>query len=249
MPLWSVDLVVDELDVALRRQVTRGRHRNRDLVELAALAGSIRDRVQRTQHDLFIRIERRVDRIDRDQRGQDRGGGAGGDEIADGDFDLADAAIHGGAHLGVVEIELCGLKRCFSRLHVGDGFAVGVLTLVVVAPRDHGVADELRAALELTLGEHDAGFRRLELRVGLVDLCCVRRRVDLEQDVTGLHQRAFGEVGRHDRACHTRAKLDAVDGLQTAGKVVPQHGLPRLDHRDGDGDGLLGRGGRCRRLG
>ena len=125
------------------------RHLDRDLIEIAALAGGIGDRVERAQHDLFVSIEAGIDRIDRNQRRQHRRRGPGGDEIADRHLDLADPAVDGRAHLGVVEIELCGLQRRFGRLHIGDGFAIGVVALVVVAPGDHGIADQLRAALEL----------------------------------------------------------------------------------------------------
>ncbi|MEY9458600.1 hypothetical protein ABIG07_007548 [Bradyrhizobium ottawaense] len=128
-------------------------------------------------------------------------------------------------------------------------FAVGVLALVEIAARHDGVADQLRAAFDLAGGEHHARLCGLELGVGLVDLGGVRRRIDLEQHVASLHQRAFGEVGRKDRTGDTRAELDAVDGFQPAGEVVPQRGLPRLDHGDGDGHRLFSRGGRCGCLG
>jgi hypothetical protein len=69
----AVNLVVDELDVPLYAGAIGGRHFDRDLIEPAALARGIRDRVQRAQDDFFVRIEAGIDRIDRDQRGQNRG--------------------------------------------------------------------------------------------------------------------------------------------------------------------------------
>lgn len=245
-----VDLVVDQLDVPLGAEAARRHHVDRDLVEIAALAGGVRDRVQRAQHDFLVGIEARIDRIDRDQRGQDRRRGACRDEIADRDLDPADPAIDRRPHLGVVEIEFGRLQRGLGGLDVGDCLAVGVVALVEIALGHDVVADQLRAALDFARGEHDAGLGGLELRLGAIDLGGVGRRVDLEQDVAGLHQRALGEVGRKDRTRHPRPELDTVDGFEPAGEVIEQCGRPRLDHGNGYRDRRLGsRGSRGRLCG
>ena len=71
------------------------------------------------------------------------------DQIADRHLDLADPSVDGCAHFGVAEIELGGLQRRFGGLHIGDGFAIGVIALVVVTPGHDVITDKLRAAFEL----------------------------------------------------------------------------------------------------
>ncbi len=75
-------------------------------------------------HDLLVGIEAGVDRADRHQRGQHRRARAGGDQVADGDFELADAARHRRAHLRVAQAQARGLQRCLRAAQVGLGFAL-----------------------------------------------------------------------------------------------------------------------------
>ena len=67
-----------------------GGHAHRDAPDIAH--AELGRAAQRTRHHLLVGIEARVDRVDRDQRGQHRRARAGGDQVADRDLELADAA-------------------------------------------------------------------------------------------------------------------------------------------------------------
>ena len=162
---------------------------------------------------------------------------------------LPTPSVDGCAHFGVAEIELGGLQRRFGGLHIGDGFAIGVIALVVVTPGHDVITDKLRAAFELAGGEHHTRLGGFKLGLGLVDLRRIRRGIDLEQQIARLHQLTLGEIGRLDRACNPRAELDPVDGFQAPGEIVPQAGLARLDHRHRDRNRGFSRGNVLGRLG
>ena len=112
-----------------------------------------------------------------------------------------------------------------------------VQPLVEIALRDGAGIPELLAAVELALGERDARLRRRDLRLGALDLGRIRRRIDGDQEIALLDQRAFAEMHGLHGAGDARAHFDPLDRLQPAGELVPQCDVALLDHRDRTGVG------------
>ena len=198
----GIDAVVDEVEMAGDRRglVRRGGHLHRDAPEVARLAGLGRQRRQRLEQRALIGVEAGIDRIDRDQRRQQRCIGAGGDEIADGDLQPADATADRGADLGVVEVEPCRLQSGASGALVGLRLAQGVEPGVEVALRDVLRRHQLLAAFMLARSERDAGLGGQQLRLGALELGLVGRLVDADEQVALLDQRALREMHLLDDA-------------------------------------------------
>ena len=186
---------------------------------------------------LFADIEAGIDRVDGDQRRQRRGGRTAGDEVAGGDLHLADTSGHRCAYLCVAEFQLGGVECRLRRLEARLRFGERVLALVDIALRDAVALGEAFAALELRLGEFDAGLSRGILPLGLDHRGLEGLRIDREEQVAGLHQRALAKIDGLDGPGDARADLHAVDGFQAAGKLLPRHDILVLDHRDGDRHG------------
>ena len=62
---------------------------------------------------------------------------------------------------------------------------------------------------------------------GALDFGGIGRRIDGDQQVALLDQRAFAEVHGLHGAGHARANVDPLDGFQAAGELVPRHGRAR----------------------
>ena len=104
--------------------------------------------------------------------------------------------------------------------------------LVELALRDDAGVRQLLAALDLVLGEQHARLRGDDLRLGTLDLGGVGRRIDGDQQIALLHQRAFAEMHGLHGAGDARADLDALDRFEAAGEFVPQRDVALLDERD-----------------
>ena len=198
--------------------------------------------------DLLVGVEAGVDRAHRHQRRQHRRARAGGDQVADRDLDAADAARDRRAHLGVAEVQLrrsaapparrAGWRRpraarcCARRTRAARSRA----RRAAAAPR----SNSLRRVGDARLGRGDLRLRRARPRpaygAGSID----------EQQVALGDERAFAEVHRLHRAGDARADVDALDGLEAAGELVPGRDLAADDGGDRHRHGS--RGGR-RRLG
>lgn len=105
-----IHLVVDQVQRALdRRALIRKRADfDRDLFESGQGAIGFRQFGKRLRNRTFAGVEAGIDRVDRYQRRQCRRGRAGGDEVAGGDFDAANAARNRRDDFGVAEIKLRG---------------------------------------------------------------------------------------------------------------------------------------------
>ena len=77
------------------------------------------------------------------------------------------------------------------------------------------------AALELAAGEETRACAGRHLRLRALDFGRVGRRVDGDQQVALLDQRAFAEVHRLHGAGDARADVDALDRFEAAGELVP----------------------------
>ena len=242
-----IDLVVDQLHLPLVGCAVGGAgpHLHRDASDLGRRR-FVRERPQCPRHHLLIGIEAGINRIDRDQRGQNRGARSGGDQIADGDLELADPPGDRRAYFGIAEIEFRRLQRRFGRLQIGFGLTVGVDATVKIALRDRARIRQLLAALEIALGEDQARLGRGHLALGARHIGRIQRRIDQDQQVSLFDKRTLRKVDFLNRACDPGADFDPFDGLKPAGKLVPRHGLPGRD--DGDRD-RQGRACCCGRLG
>src|SRR4029077_16982045 len=78
-----------------------------------------------------------------------------------------------------------------------------------------------RDARQVLLREVDARVRLLEITLGAVELRLVGARIDLEQEVALLDQRALAEWHQFEVATDARAHLDRVHRLESRGVLVP----------------------------
>jgi len=120
------------------------------------------------------------------------------------------------------------------------------LSEVEFALRDRVLGQQALGPLELALREAQVGLRGHDLRRRAVDVGLVGRRVDRDQQVAGLDQRAFAEMHAFDRAGDARTDVHALDGFEATRELVPRRHVALDDGRDRDGRRL--RGG-CRRGG
>ena len=199
---------------------------------LARLPSRVRFAV--AQERLLVRLERRVDRIERHQRGQQRRfAGAGRHEVAFGDDGAADAAVDRRGDARELEIELGGAQ---ARFHRGDlrrrfGGERGAALLLLVRHRVLG--REALGALQLGGGAADGGARPHQLGAQAIDFRLERPRVDLEEQVAALDDRAFAEADRRHVARHARPDRHGVDRFEPARELVPFGDLTRQHFRRG----------------
>ncbi len=95
-------------------------------------------------------------------------------------------------------------------------------------------------ALEIVLGQREAGLSELFFGEGAVKLGLVGPGVDYEKQVALLHSLAVFKMYGLQIAAHARPHVHRIHGLETPGVFVPLHDLlgHGLAHRD------LGRRGR-----
>ncbi len=221
-----VDLVIDELEAAAHRRaaVQRGLHLDGD---------SLLHVFQGAHHRLLVGVEARIDRIDRDERGQHRRARSRRDQVAHRDLEPAHAARHRRAHLRIAEVEAGGLQRGLRRAQVGIGFLPRVRGAVELALRDGALVPQALRPGVLARRVADARLRRHDLRLQALGFRRVGRRIDGDQQVVALHQRTLGEVHRLHRTGDARAHVDALDRLEAARELVPHRhlGLHQRRHR------------------
>ena len=141
--------------------------------------------LQRARDDLLVGVEARVDRAHRHQRGQHRRAGAGGDQVADGDLELADAARRparapacsrgSGARSAAAACaarRLASASRCALRRSSYSRCAMACSS-----------QQALGALVARSARWSSARLRGGDLGFGAVDLGRVRRRVDGDQQV------------------------------------------------------------------
>lgn len=230
------DVVHQLQGAAVRRAVGAERaHLDRDAADLLHRVAAAGQGGQGAGQRLLVGLEAGVDRIDRHQRRQHRGGGASRDEVAGRDLDAADAAGNGGADLGVAEVEAGGRQVRLGGAQVGLGGVDLVHALVHVALRREAGADELLGTPLFLDRERQAGDGGGDLGFGVLDIGGVGSWVDGEQQVALLDDRAFAEVRGDNGASGPGADLDAADGFDATGEVVPDSGVALLDGRNRDG--------------
>ncbi|CAJ3435735.1 Uncharacterised protein [Burkholderia pseudomallei] len=224
-----IEPVVDRIDHALPRVAALVRE-----AELDGHLAAVLRAADVLQVSLLVRVERRVDRRHRHERRERCGRRARRHDVAERDLRARHAARHGRGDPRVAEVDARRLERGLGRLQVRRGLARGVLLLVVIALGDRVVADQPLRALPVALCVAIAGLRAGELRGRAIDLGLIRARIDHEQHVALLHERAVLEIHRHDRAGHERAHVDLLDRLEAARVGLPIGDRLRQHGRDVD---------------
>src|SRR5690606_14325155 len=117
----GVVLVVDEVQFTLIGKVilTRQADAYRPRFAIGVVLGG-----------LLVALEVHVQRVNRDQSGEQ--GGIGGGEVAEGGLGAADAATHRRPDLGVFQIQLGAAHAGFSGVHRGFGHGVGSAALFIL---------------------------------------------------------------------------------------------------------------------
>jgi hypothetical protein len=114
--------------------------------------------------------------------------------------------------------------------------------LIWAALRGHGVVVVLLAH---RIGRHqhlvarhegvlcdEVGLRLGKRRLGVIERGDVRRRIDLVQALTGLHDRAFGELAAQHDAVDPCAHLRNEEGVGAARQFADDRHTARLDRDD-----------------
>ena len=163
-----------------------------------------------------------VDRIDGDDRGQQRRSGLpAGDQVAGIDAPVRDASRERRAHLRPFEVELGRLEIGLGALLRADRAVEVGAALVDVARRDGAVLRQALGALDLVLRELDLGLGARDLGAGDIDGQPVGALVDREQQVALLHQGAVAEMQGVEETRDARPNLDLLARLEAAGILVP----------------------------
>ena len=170
-----------------------------------------------------------VDRVDDGDRRQE-GRLTPADEVAR--LDLRQVGEAGERRLDrrVAEVELSLVERRLRRVELGEGCVPRGDGVVVVTPADGLLLGERLQPGDLGLGLAEPGLHRRDLRLRAGDGRLERLRVDLVEEVPGLHEVALAEVHALEVSLDARPDLDVL----RAGRLADQ--LHR--HRDVLRDGL-----------
>jgi hypothetical protein len=182
---------------------------------------------------VLVGVEAGIDRVDRDQRSEHRRAGPGGDQVADGHFQLADAAGDRRAHFGVAQVETRRGQGRLRRAQVRVCFPFAVDALVELALGDRVLRPQPLRPLAFAFRIGEASLRRDDLRLRALHLGGVRSRVDAHQQLARAYERAFREVHRFHLAGDARAHVDALHRLEAPGELLPGSHLARHDGRHG----------------
>ena len=183
----------------------------------------------------FIHIEIDVDRIERDDRGEQRGIAlAALDEIADADQMAADAAGHRRENVGEFDIELGSLQRAFGLRLRGVRRLQGLAALVDDGFGDCTGLDQSQRAVEFALGQFRLGARIGKLAIGLQRDRLERTGIDDVKQIAVTDDRAVAELDAGDETADPGANLNLFHRLEPSGEFVPigDGAFGRLCHRD-----------------
>ena len=183
--------------------------------------------------EALIDVEIEIDRVERDDRRQQRRVRL--HEVADRDQPAVDAARQRRPDLGEFEVE-AGSRAAPPARPDAAAWAARIFAPAVVERGDGEVAGlgELLGALELRLGEFEQARRDVDLRLRRVVGRLVGPLVDGEQQIALLDDRAVLEMDLVEIAADARADGDLVDRLEAPDELVV---LDDFAHdRLGDGD-------------
>ena len=151
-------------------------------VERARLLGRGPPRPAVPEEDLFVRIEVGVDRIARDDGGEERGlARPARHQVAFGDDRAADAAVDWRCDLRELEVQLRGAERGLDGRRLRGRFLRECRATIVLFFRDRVLGAKALGAVQLGVGALTRGARARELGAQTIDLRLERPRIDLEQ--------------------------------------------------------------------
>jgi hypothetical protein len=193
-------------------------------------------------------VEAEIDRVERVDRGEQRTARpfARRDQIAGIDLAIRDPACDRGADLGELDIERTGANTGLCRRDRGTRRTDPGLEPLDIALRHRLDGDQPLGAAEIRFGERLLALRAGEAGARLGECRGERPRVEGEEQLALLDDRAVGEVDAGDLPRDARTHLDAAARLEPADIIVPFVHL--ADQRLGDGDGGRRRRGNRRRL-
>ncbi len=125
---------------------------------------------------------------------------------------------------------------CAGGAKLGFGIRKRALALVEIALRDGAVVGKPAATVEFRFRKADLGFGRGDLSFSAGNSGLIGGRIDGEEGVAFLHQRAFAKMHSLDLAGDAGANLHPVNGFQTAGKFLPAHHVAAFNLGNGDRD-------------
>ena len=191
-----------------------------------------------TYEGVLVGIEGHIHRIRRHHGGQHgRLGPVGLDQVAHGDFGLADATGDGRQHAREGDIELRGFELRLRAAQGGFEILDGSPGFIDLTLRRGLGSEQLLVSGERDARHVDAGIERGHLRLGGPGLRFVGARVDGEQQIALVHFGALLEVDALDVAGDARPDLHLLDRFE-AGREFDRLG-DRTGHCRGHGD--LGR--------
>jgi hypothetical protein len=135
------------------------------------------------------------------------------------------------------------LQCCFGGTDVRVRFPDRIRAFVELAACDRALVPEALRTLVFAFRVRQARLRGGDLRLRTIDLGSVGGRIDREQEIAAVDQRALDEVHRLDGAGDSCADFDTLDRLQAPGELVPRRDVGFDDGRDGHRDRRWLRGG------
>ena len=182
------------------------------------------------QRVVLAHVEVDVDRVLRDnggEKGVARVVAAAAHEVAARHQRAADATRDRRGDAAEAQLQLRRLDAGLRNLHGSRRLAHQVLAVIEGLPRDGLALEQRSAALDVEARVADADAGLVELGFGLIECALERTRVDLEEEVAGLHLLAVGEIHLRQVAAHPRTHVHGLDGIEAARILVP---FDRLAH-------------------
>src|SRR5690554_429494 len=178
-------------------------------------------------------FEAEVDRIDRDDAGED--GLVGDDAVADVHQPLGHTAGNRRPHGGEADLELLSFDTGACRIHFGHTGAHGGAALL-----DFFLTGGLRFGERLGAGKLGPGVGKKGFGPGELCPCLFERGtrgagVDREQNLPGADELPVGEVHLLQVTGRPRTNFDVLNGFEPADVVVPVTHLLHQRLRDGHG--------------
>ena len=232
-----IEAVVEEIHLAFTRRFhfagQRDLHRVRGIARARPLA--FEPEIAVPDVGRLIDVEIDVDRIERDDRGEQRGIALGAhDEIAGTDEMAAGAAGHRRQHVGEFDIEFCRLQRAFG-LHLrGMRRLQGLAALVDDGFGNRAGLNQGQRAIEFTFCQFRLGARIGKLAIGLQRCRLERPGIDRVKQVALADDVTVAEFDAVDEAADPGAHLHLFHRLEAAGEFIPvgDGAFGRLRHGD-----------------
>ena len=219
-----VDAVVDEVhlaDVRERRLIEQpDAHRIGHVARGPPFAAGVHAVVFQVVR--LARIEHELDRIDGDDRRQQRRSGlTAGDHVADAHEFPRDAATDRRAHARELHVQRRDALGGAGHDQRRFGFLARLRPAVEFLLADAADREQRLAASEVGRGQLHARLRAHDVCPGPFECGFVRPRIDHEQQVTGFDDRTVAEMNGVEIPVDAGANVHAIGRLEAAGVLVP----------------------------